>query len=65
MENFLLMFVLGLALLWLAASFLGEWGLLLMAVGVIAAIFAMLLRLSERLTAIEKRLEEQEAQKKE
>ena len=65
MENFLLMFVLGLALLWLAASFLGEWGLILMAVGVIAAIFAMLLRLSERLTAIEKRLEEQEAQKKE
>ena len=65
MENFLLMFVLGLALLWLAASFLGEWGLILMATGVIAAIFAMLLRLSERLTAIEKRLEEQEAQKKE
>lgn len=64
MENFLLMFVLGLALFFLA-TFLGEWGLLLMATGVIAAIFAMLLRLSERLTAIEKRLEEQEAQKKE
>ena len=58
------MFVLGLALFFLA-TFLGEWGLLLMAVGVIAAIFAMLLRLSERLTAIEKRLEEREENREE
>ena len=57
MYDFLMIFVLLLALFFLA-TFFWEWGLLLMGAGVIAAIITMLLRLHATLDILHEKLEE-------
>lgn len=57
MYDFLMIFVLLLALFFLA-TFLEDWGLLLMGAGVIAAIITMLLRLHTKLDILHEKLEE-------
>lgn len=57
MYDFLMIFVLLLALFFLA-TFFWEWGLLLMGAGVIAAIITMLLRLHTKLDILYEKLEE-------
>lgn len=57
MYDFLMIFVLLLALFFLA-TFFWEWGLLLMGAGVIAAIITMLLRLHAKLDILYEKLEE-------
>ena len=64
MYDFLMIFVLLLALFCLA-TFFWEWGLLLMGAGVIAAIITMLLRLHTKLDILGEWLEELKAQKEE
>lgn len=57
MYDFLMIFVLLLALFFLA-TFFWEWGLLLMGAGLIAAIITMLLRLHAKLDILHEKLEE-------
>lgn len=57
MYDFLMIFVLLLALFFLA-TFFWEWGLLLMGAGVVAAIITMLLRLHTKLDILYEKLEE-------
>ena len=57
MNDFLMIFVLLLALFFLA-TFFWEWGLLLMGAGLIAAIITMLLRLHAKLDILHEKLEE-------
>lgn len=57
MYDFLMIFVLLLALFFLA-TFFWEWGLLLMGAGVVAAIITMLLRLHTKLDILHEKLEE-------
>lgn len=57
MYDFLMIFVLLLALFFLA-TFFWEWGLLLMGAGLIAAIITMLLRLHTKLDILYEKLEE-------
>ena len=57
MYDFLMIFVLLLALFFLA-TFLEDWGLLLMGAGVVAAIITMLLRLHTKLDILHEKLEE-------
>ena len=57
MNDFLMIFVLLLALFFLA-TFFWEWGLLLMGAGLIAAIITMLLRLHAKLDILHAKLEE-------
>ena len=61
MNDFLMIFVLLLALFFLA-TFFWEWGLLLMGAGLIAAIITMLLRLHAKLDILHEKLEEKKKQ---